>query len=82
MKKVLAIVLALIMACSALTMAFAADTAATPAEPTTESGLIGAVKGILDTITGIFQGDGNGNYGWQKAVTREMIDALASEVEG
>ena len=47
MKKVLAIVLALIMACSALTMAFAADTAATPAEPTTESGLIGAVKGIL-----------------------------------
>ena len=58
MKKVLAIVLALVMACSALTMAFAAD-AATPAEPTTaDTGIIGAVKTILDTITGIFQGNG------------------------
>jgi uncharacterized protein YjbJ (UPF0337 family) len=71
MKKVLAIVLALIMACSVMTMAFAAD-AATPADAPTDpaySGLIGSVKSILDKITGIFSnGDG--------------LEGLLAQIEG
>ena len=76
MKKVLAIVLALIMACSVMTMAFAVDTAETviPKGPFTvddaqNSGLIGSVKSILDKITGVFS---NG----------EGLEGLLAQIEG
>ena len=69
MKKVLAIVLALIMACSVMTMAFAADAATPTDEPAFASGLIGSVKSILDKITSIFS---NG----------EGLEGLLAQIEG
>ncbi len=70
MKKVLAIVLALIMACSVMTMAFAADAATPTDEPAPfASGLIGSVKSILDKITSIFS---NG----------EGLEGLLAQIEG
>ncbi len=63
MKKILAIVLALIMAFSAFTMAFAEEAAPVNSDPaaadesTTGFDLIGTIKGILDKITGVFSGE-------------------------
>ena len=89
MKKVLAIVLALIMACSALTMAFAENataetpiTGATPTEAAADGGLIGAVKGILDTITGIFQGDGLQGFIAQIEGIINQIKAIVANFTG
>ena len=66
MKKILAIVLALVFAFSAMTMAFA-DTAADP-EPTEEetssnlligTDIFGSIRSILDKITGVFADSGD-----------------------
>ncbi len=64
MKKVLAIVLALVFAMSALTMAFAEDAA--PAEdpsantPTViGTDIFGSIRSILDKITGVFSDSGD-----------------------
>ena len=64
MKKILAIVLALIMAFSAFTMAFAEEAPANTnpeaaEESTTGFDLIGSIKGILEKITGVFSNSGD-----------------------
>ena len=61
MKKVLAIVLALVMAFSAFTMAYAEDAAAADEATTAAQSfdLLGSIKGILDQITSAFSDSGS-----------------------
>jgi hypothetical protein len=54
MKKILAIVLAVVMAFSCSALAFAADTA-TPADVPAASSILDSIQGILSQITGILQ---------------------------
>ena len=59
MKKVLAIVLALVMAFSVFTIAYAEDAAADETPVAQNTDLLGSIKSILDQITSAFSDSGS-----------------------